>query len=363
MTAMSSNKKTLCIITGGKSPEHEVAIVSARNILKAIDTHLFEAIVVGIDKKGVWYLLPNEDLDIEKLQIGASDKHIPLVLQPFSEQPFLYKKDVAIGFKPDVIFPITHGVLGEDGCLQGVLEHLNIPYIGPGVLGSAIGMDKDITKKIVSLAGVKISPSHTYYHVDNVNYTAVIKDLGLPVFVKPANMGSGVGVIKANTEIELQAAIKEAFLYDDKILIEKAMTGREVETAVLGNRNPKGTRVGEIIVSSGYYTYENKYENDSVKVEIPAQNITEASMQRIQEIAIKAYKALQLEGLARVDFFYEDDNNIYLNEVNTLPGFTNISMYPKLWQDMGVNFTTLITQLVECAMERYALRNGFKKER
>jgi len=360
---MSSTKKTLCIITGGKSPEHEVAIVSARNILNAIDTNLFEGLVIGIDKMGLWYLLPNEDLAIDKLQIGKSEKHLPLVLQPFSDKPFLLKKDTSVGFKPDIVFPIAHGVLGEDGCLQGILEHLDIPYVGPGVLGSAIGMDKDITKKIAALAGVKVSPSHTYYHVDKIDYANVIADLGLPVFVKPANMGSGVGVIKVNTEDELQAAIKEAFLYDDKILIEKAMTGREVETAVLGNRTPKGTRVGEIIVSSGYYTYENKYENDSVKVEIPAQNLSESSMQRIQETAIKAYKALQLEGLARVDFFYEDDDNIYLNEVNTLPGFTNISMYPKLWQDMGVSFTNLITELANCAHERYDLRHNFKRER
>lgn len=356
------SKQLLCIIAGGKSPEHDVSIVSARNILQAVDKNIFDVKVIGIDQNGTWFLIPNEHLAIDKLRIGKLPAHEPLLLEPFGSMPLLFKNDIKMGIKPTVFFPITHGVLGEDGCLQGILEHLHIPYIGPGVLGSAIGMDKDITKKIVSLAGIYVSPSHTYYHVDSINLDFVIEDLGLPVFVKPVNMGSGVGVSKASTKQELETTIKQAFVYDDKILIEKAMKGREVETAVLGNRLPKGTKVGEIIVSDGFYTYENKYVNDSTKVVIPAENLSENSMKIIQTLALKVYKALQLDGLTRVDFFYEDDDHIYLNEVNTLPGFTNISMYPKLWENAGLSFTELINELVKYAHERFALRNNFKRE-
>ncbi len=356
-------KKIFCIICGGKSPEHEISIISAKNILHALDLNLFDPVIIGISKTGQWFILPEKDLNIDKLNIGENETHEPVLLQAFGDKPILMKRNADIGFKPDVVFPITHGVLGEDGCIQGVLEHLGVPYIGPGVLGSAIGMDKDITKKIVSLAGIAVSPSFTFYKNDNIDVNEVISTLGLPLFVKPVNMGSGVGVIKVEGREQLLTAIKDAFVFDKKILIEKAMIGREVETAVLGNNNPVGTRVGEIIVSNGFYTYENKYENDNAQVIIPANNLSDKSMQIITNLALKAYKALQLDGLSRIDFFYEDDNHIYLNEVNTLPGFTNISMYPKLWQDAGLDFTTLLSSLAKFAEERFNERNAFKTTR
>jgi D-alanine-D-alanine ligase len=262
-----------------------------------------------------------------------------------------------------VLFPITHGVFGEDGTLQGVLTHLNIPYVGPNVLGSAMGMDKDITKKLAKLAGVQVTPSETHYKGDKVDVLKTIDNLGLPVFVKPVNMGSGVGVIKASDKNSLERAIETAFNFDTKILIEKAIVGRELETAVLGNNSPKVTSVGEIVIKDDYYTYENKYENDKAKVVIPAENLSNGSISLIQKMALTTYKALELEGLTRVDFFYVSDDEIYLNEVNTLPGFTNISMYPKLWENMGLSYAELITELIQHAQDRFHKQSQLRREK
>ena len=345
------SKKNLAIIVGGKSPEHEISLISGYNIYKAADKHIFECIIVGIAKDGQWYLIPTDTFE-SNIIIGSKKEHEPIVLAPFSDQPFLYQNKPQEKLKIDVIFPIAHGVNGEDGSLQGILKHLNKPFVGPDYLGSAMGMDKDITKKLAQHAGVPVVPSYTARFEEDIPYSEIIKELGLPLFIKPVNMGSAVGVEKIESAEQLKEGLIRAFKLDPKVLIEKAIIGRELETAVLGNSILKITGMGEIVVENGFYTYENKYENDKASVVIPAQNLSEKSVSIMQEMALTTYKALELKGMSRVDFFYVSDEEVYLNEVNTLPGFTNISMFPKLFEYTGLTFTNLVTELVRLAEER-----------
>lgn len=352
--------KTVAIITGGKSPEHDVAIVSSRNIYKALDTSEFDIVVIGISREGVWYHLTGDSLFQEGIEVGSSQEHKALCLLPFDARPIRYRDDIENSLSVDVFFPIAHGVFGEDGTLQGLLEYLNKPYVGPGVLGSSVGMDKDVTKQILKYNGINVTPWITLYKGDTIDYKA-LGNLTYPLFVKPANMGSGVGVEKADNEEELKKALETAFTFDYKILVEKGIKGREVETAVLGNLKPEASGVGEIIVSSGFYTYENKYVNSETKVVIPAENFDSTSVELLRKTALKAYRCLQLEGMSRVDFFYVSENEFYLNEVNTLPGFTNISMYPKLWEAAGLPYSKLLSKLIHVAEERYEMRNSLKR--
>lgn len=354
--------KTVAIIAGGKSPEHDVSVISARNIYNALDSTLFRIAVIGISRSGQWYHLPDKALFAEGLDIGNGETHQLLSLIPFHPQPIRLAADINTTIAVDVFFPIAHGVYGEDGLLQGVLEYLDRPYVGPGVLGSAVGMDKDVTKLLLQQNGIRVTPWLTYFKGDVIDYDALEK-LGFPLFVKPANMGSGVGVEKADNLAELKQAIEQAFTFDSKLLVEKGIKGREVETAVMGNFSPRVTGVGEIVVEDGFYTYENKYVNSATKVIIPAERLSESAIALIQQTALKAYRVLQLEGMSRVDFFYVSDAAFYLNEVNTLPGFTNISMYPKLWEAAGVGYTALLSELVAIAEERYALRKNLRRER
>ncbi len=351
--------KNVAIIAGGKSPEHEVSVISARNIFNALDKTQYTVSVIGISKNGEWFHLPDNTL-FDDQAIGGN-KHRKLCLMPFDQRPLRYADAIDTSLDVDVFFPIAHGVYGEDGILQGVLEYLDRPYVGPGVLGSAIGMDKDVTKTVLQQNGIKVTPWYTYFKGDSIDY-AKLELMGFPLFVKPANMGSGVGVEKADSIEELKKAIDVAFTYDIKILIEKGIKGREVETAVKGNLKTDVSGVGEIVVNSGFYTYENKYVNNETKVIIPAENLESSTVYLIQQTALKAYRALQLEGLSRVDFFYVSDEEFYLNEVNTLPGFTNISMYPKLWEAEGVGYSELLSNLCQLAEERYALRKELRRE-
>ncbi len=354
--------KTVAILTGGKSPEHDIAIISAKNIYNAIDTQLFLIVVIGISRQGEWFHLPEKALFEESMEIGANTAHIPLALLPFNDNPIRHAKHFDKILSVDLFFPITHGVFGEDGTLQGVLEYLNKPYVGPGVLGSAIGMDKDVTKLILQQNGIRVTPWFTFFKGDEINYDEV-ETLGYPMFVKPADMGSAVGVEKADNREGLIKSVANAFKFANKLLVEKGIKGREVETAVMGNHKTYVTGVGEIIVNSGFYSYENKYVNNETRVIIPAENLSEETINNITQTALKAYRCLQLEGLSRVDFFYVSDTEFYLNEVNTLPGFTNISMYPKLWEAAGVSYTDLISKLIAFAEERFELRKVLQSTR
>ncbi len=353
--------KNIALVFGGRSPEHEVSIISAKNILNAFDKSKFNIELIYINKNGNWFWVENDLLLHENFIENYSEKAKSLVLIPFDNQPLRINNQEQSPILVDVFFPITHGVLGEDGCIQGVFEHLHKPYVGPSVLGSSIGMDKDVAKIILAQNDINVTPWLTYFKNDEINFNEIENKLGYPCFVKPANMGSGVGVQKAENIDELKNAINQAFDFDIKIIIEKGINGREIETAVIGNLNPKATGIGEIIVTSGFYTYENKYINPETRVDIPILNFEQENVEIIKNVALRAYRCLQLQGLSRVDFFYVSPNEFYLNEVNTLPGFTSISMYPKLWEQEGLKYSDLLESLIAYAIERYDMINSLKK--
>lgn len=356
-------KTRVGIIFGGKSSEHRVSLQSARNIVDAIDLQKFDLSLIGIDQDGTWRILDATHY----LQHGHDPKLIALAPrgdEHSSTKPSqIFEIENAQGLPPiDVIFPIIHGTLGEDGALQGMLKILDLPFVGSDVLSSAICMDKDVTKRLLQGSGIAVAPFLTVhaYNPHEFSFQEVQNALGLPVFVKPANQGSSVGVSKVENEQEFIAALEDAFQYDNKVLIEKFIKGREIECGVLGNYYPKASVCGEVVVKSSFYSYEAKYiDNQSSEVVIPAL-ISDEESKKIREISIKAFKVLGCLGLARVDFFLTENGDVLLNEVNTLPGFTNNSMYPKLWEVSGISYSELITQLIELALERHenGLRNS-----
>ena len=354
-------KQRVGIIFGGKSAEHQVSLQSARNILEAIDKTKFEVVLLGITKQGQWCSYHSDHFlehstDPKRIELASAEGQ--LRLQPGHNQAIISSTSPELS-QLDVIFPIVHGTLGEDGTLQGLLRILNLPFVGSDVLGSAISMDKDVTKRLLRDAGLNVAPfvTVTPANIATTDLDGLVAQLGLPLFVKPANQGSSVGVSKVKTVAELLPAIQEAFRFDRKVLIEKAIVGREVECAVLGNEDPQASRCGEIVLSDQFYSYETKYINEQgAQVKVPADIDTETE-QAIQQIAINAYQAVECFGLARVDVFLTPDNEVIINEINTLPGFTNISMYPKLWQASGLEYQDLITKLLELAIERHQQQN------
>ncbi|WP_149244382.1 D-alanine--D-alanine ligase family protein [Dyadobacter sp. 32] len=350
-------KTKVAILFGGKSAEHEVSLKSATNIYNAMDTSLFEPILLGVDKDGYWRV---------NTSYGSGDVNL-YQLDYFSGASFVYLKKgdneveivdlnsntVKASFQ--VAFPIIHGTFGEDGTLQGILKSLNVAYVGPDVLGSAIGMDKEVAKRLLRDAGIPIAAFYTLYrHQPNAFSFAEIKQkLGLPLFVKPANAGSSVGVSKVNDETEFEKAVLEAFTYDRKILIEEAVFGKEVECAVLGNEEVHASVLGEIISATNFYSYEEKYLNlEGVQTKIPA-DIDPLISDKIRDMAVKAFGVLCCEGMSRIDFFLREDNTFVLNEINTLPGFTASSMYPQLWEKSGLPYSSLLTEIIRLAEMRH----------
>lgn len=338
----TTTKIRLGIFFGGKSAEHEVSLQSAKNVIEALDKEKFEPILVLIDKQGVWHL-------------EGSDASLSLV--PGSGQ--LVSSDGQT-FKIDAAFPILHGPLGEDGSIQGLFELANIPYVGPGILGSAAGMDKDVTKRLLRDAGIPVAAFRTFIN-DDIDSTHIFEELGSPVFVKPANMGSSVGVSRANNTEELKAAIANAFEFDTKIIIEQAIVGDEIECSIMGNDVIEASILGRITPrENDFYSYDAKYIDDNGAVlEIPANLPDEVSI-KARQIAIQTFLTLGCQGMGRVDMFATKDGDVIVNEINTIPGFTKISMYPKLWEASGVSYTQLITKLVELAIERHARRSQLK---
>lgn len=346
--------KKIGLVFGGKSPEHEVSIVSARNIFNAVDRSKFEVTLIGIAQDGKWYLETEDNLQDKQCVIGRSGIQLAVVFGNEHQQLIRldnqqYLNDLA------AVFPITHGPNGEDGTLQGIFVQLGIPFVGPGVLGSAVAMDKDFTKRILRDAGIGHAMGITFYRhaADSISYEATRETLGDVLFVKPCNMGSSVGVSRATNEKEFYAAVQEAFKFDTKILVEQAVYGRELECAVLGNELIEASTVGEIVMEKGFYDFENKYVNDNAKIYIPAPDISAAQLKKIQQTARSAYHALGLEGLSRVDVFLTEQDEVIINEPNTLPGFTSISMYPKLWEASGLKYADLIEKLIELAIARH----------
>jgi D-alanine-D-alanine ligase len=362
-------KKRVMILFGGKSAEHEVSIRSARNVLAALDRSKYEPVLVGIAKDGSWHsgeiskrLLESGDSSLRAL--AADDAAVALV--PVAAQAAL----IDLGSRSvmdsvDVVFPVLHGTNGEDGTVQGLLKLAGLPFVGPGVLGSAASMDKDVAKRLLRDAGIAVAPwiclrSPAPGKVLAIPTGAVRAELGYPCFVKPCNCGSSVGVSRVETESGLASAVEEAFRFDRKVLIERGISGRELECSVLGNRDPVASVPGEVIPKGSFYSYEAKYvDEDGAALEIPAR-ISAADAARIRETAVRAFLALECEGMARVDFFLSDAGEVIVNELNTIPGFTSISMYPKLWEAAGVPYAELVDRLISLAIERQAEESGLE---
>ncbi len=351
-------KLRVALVFGGRSSEHEISCVTAGGVLGAIDRDKFEVIPIGITKDGVF--VPAED-DTEKWALNK--EQLPTVEFEGKTVTWLPNHDIAINGqnagKVDVVFPVLHGPYGEDGTIQGFFELLDLPYVGNGVLASAAGMDKEFTKALFEAAGVPVTP-HVVIRKNNwlrdpETALEAVKALGsLPLFVKPARAGSSVGVSKVSDMADFGKAVEKAFKEDTKLVVERGVVGREVEVAVLEGRNGEPTRVtvaGEIIVKGrDFYDFEAKYiDEDSVDLVIPA-NLTPEELQEMQAIARKAFAAIGGEGLSRVDFFLTKDGFI-VNEINTMPGFTRLSMFPSLWQASGIDYKTLITELIELALK------------
>ena len=371
-----AKKLRVGILFGGRSGEHEVSLLSAASILKAIDRKKFDVVPIGITKEGRWlgagdaHSLLEGDSSVVGRRLRAGDPEVTPGAKLLQEgMPTLMAPEPAtqgVDAKAlDVVFPVLHGTFGEDGTIQGLFELAGIAYVGSGVLGSSAGMDKDVMKRLFAQAKLPIvrhvtvlranwekSPRKAIAHIE--------KALKYPVFVKPANLGSSVGISKAHDRKELGPALDLAAQYDRKLVVEQGVGGkksraRELEVAVLGNDNPQASVVGEIIPGKEFYDYEAKYLSEGSVPVIPAK-LTRAESKTIREMAIAAFRACDLSGLARVDFLMEPDgkHRIFLNEVNTLPGFTQISMYPKLWGATGIGYSDLITRLIELGLERHA---------
>ena len=362
-----SNRRRLVVLFGGRSAEHDVSCVSARHVLAAADLDRYEIIPIGIDREGRW---AHADAAAAALSAGNLPDRLDPTGTAWDPLPrlaeLLDQADTAPGSL--VVFPLVHGPLGEDGTLQGLLELADVPYVGSGVLGSALAMDKLATHDILAHHGIA-QARHRAIHADRLvdpgtdtksdQYRALLvdllADLGPTLFVKPANMGSSVGVSQATDETSLDEALAIAARYDEWVVVEEAITGREIEFAVLGDRNPQVSGPGEIRPSASFYSYADKYETDAAELIIDP-DLSPEVVVGFQEMAARAYLALRCAGMARVDFFLADDGRMLCNEVNTIPGFTPISMYPRLWQAAGLTYPALIDRLVDLAVIRYSQR-------
>ena len=354
--------KKIGILFGGKSAEHEISLLSAKNIFDAIDRSKFIPVLIGIDKTGRWLLNSAEHFLLNAgsasfVKLNPDGKTI--ALRP--EGSGLFSADGGEDIALDVVFPVLHGPFGEDGTIQGFLKLAEIPFVGAGVLGSAVGMDKDVMKRLLRDGGIPIGKFLTVKSHENFPaFSDIEKEIGSPFFIKPANMGSSVGISKVHNEPELSAALKNAFLYDTKVIMEEYIRGREIECAVLGNEEPLASVPGEIITAHEFYSYDAKYLDEKGAVlEIPAK-LNEQTKERIQEMAVNVFKLLCCEGLSRVDFFLKENDEIIVNEINTMPGFTRISMYPKMWEACGISYTELITRLIELALSRFEKEKKLK---
>ncbi len=350
------NKLNLCIIFGGKSAEHEVSLQSAYNIVEAVDKEKYSLTLIAMNKEGKFYLCDSlnflENIDNPKdIKIKNTDNQIAFV--PGERGSSIYSlRDNKMIDSIDVIFPIIHGPFGEDGSLQGLLKLIDVPFVGAGVVGSAVGMDKDIMKRLLRDNDIDIADFIIYRDILEADYLSAKDKLGIPMFIKPANLGSSVGISKVTNQDEFLNGLEEAFRFDGKVIVEEFIDGREIECAVKGNLKTKVTFPGEILPTDEFYSYEAKYINETGAVlKIPAEldnNIAD----NIKEIAKETYKLLETRGLARIDFFVTKDR-ILVNEINTLPGFTKISMYPKLWKNEGVEYSDLIDELIVFAIEEF----------
>lgn len=355
--------KNIAVIFGGKSDEHEVSLKSSANVLRALKADKYIIHKVGITKEGRWYVTEASPEQIETGEWAAlaDNKQCTIPHDPTIRGMLVYDEvDRAKVVKLDCIIPILHGDHGEDGEIQGVFSMAEIPFVGPGVKASANCMDKSATKQFGKLVGVNMAKDYLVrrraYVADAEAVLAEVKERHenkYPLFVKPCAAGSSVGVTKVKSEGELAAAIEEALKYDNKVLVEEAIVGRELEVAVLGNAAPKASCVGEILTAGEFYSYDSKYSNPDSKTRF-VDDLPEEVTDRIRQYAIEIYQELDCRGLSRVDFFYSEAGEIYFNEINTLPGFTNISMYPMLWRHEGLETPDLMDKLIELALDEYS---------
>ncbi|MBS1681688.1 MAG: D-alanine--D-alanine ligase [Bacteroidetes bacterium] len=341
------SKKKIVILYGGRSVEHGVSINSARNIFEFIDKKKFQPILIGITEQGEWRHTQDVSSNIKKGEKISLDLN--------AQKPVFRTKSKKIA--PDIVFPVLHGTDGEDGSIQGLLKAIDLPMVGTGVLGSAVAMNKLMAKRILKEAGLPVADFLFAFYADRakIDFESIEEKLGLPFMVKSASLGSSVGVSKVNSKNDFKKAVAEGFRYDDCILFERYIKGREIECAVLGNRRAVASCPGEIIISKEYefYTFDAKYvDGKAVKINVPA-TMDEQTSAKIQALSLKAFQALCGEDFARVDLFLTDDGTVFVNEINTIPGFTNSSMFPMMWRERGISFTELISKLVELATERY----------
>jgi D-alanine-D-alanine ligase len=352
-------KKSLAVICGGKSTEHQISLLSSQSIINAVDKSKYELHYIAVDFDNSWYYgrpesLLSDNSDPKKIRINTDHTQVYLAKDSSGSCAVFDKDTNQKLFNPEVFFPIIHGAMGEDGTLQGMLRYMGVPFVGCDVLASAMCMDKDITKKVLSQAGIPVARSFTIKSsdIEKPTYNEIIRQLGDIVFVKPAQSGSSVGVSKVRTEEAYHKALAEAFQYDNKVLVEEAIPGKEVECAILGNDDPKPSGIGEVLVGGDFYSYGIKYLGEAGPTkQIPAM-IPDEMVPIIQDLSVKAFKALECEGLSRIDFFLREDSSLILNEINTMPGFTQFSMYPLLWQESGIPYPDLIDRLIELAIER-----------
>ncbi|KXA45054.1 D-ala D-ala ligase protein [Staphylococcus simulans] len=343
-------KENICIIYGGKSAEHDVSILTAQNVLNAIDKDKYQVDIIYITNDGAWKKKDNivdsvEDTETLRLEDVKEGEISSLLTNSSSGQPY------------SAVFPLLHGPNGEDGTIQGLFEVLDLPYVGNGVLAASSTMDKLVMKQLFAHRGLPQLPYVSFlrseYDKYQSNILKLVHDkLEYPVFVKPANLGSSVGISKCNNEEELKAGIEEAFQFDRKLVIEQGVVAREVEVAVLGNDYPETTEPGEVIKDVAFYDYKSKYLDGNIRLSIPAELDSEVRT-TLRNMAVEAFKATDCAGLLRADFFVTEDNQIYINETNAMPGFTKFSMYPSLWESMGLSYSDLITKLIELAKEKH----------
>ena len=346
------------LIYGGLSSEHEVSINSARNVLAALDPQRYRVTPIRIDREGRWHI---EDVETSVLNGGpeaaAGSRQTLFAPAEHGAEIYVLRTDGTDHWEPlalDVAIPMLHGQNGEDGRVQGFLTTLGLPYVGPDVLGSAVCMDKEVTKRLLRDAGLPIVPFRIVRRSEAASYEEAARELGPTLFVKPANSGSSVGTSKAEDAAGFERALAHAFDYDHKVLVERAIAGREIECAVLGNEAPRASVPGEIVSNAQFYTYEAKYlDADASRMEVPADLPADVSA-RVRALAADAFRVLGCEGMARVDFFVTPDHTLFVNEVNTIPGFTERSMYPVMWAHTGLPFGPLVDELVRLALERHA---------
>ena len=362
----SRSRIHVVVIFGGESAEHDVSCVTAAHVLRALDPERYDVTTIAISRAGQWMLA-----DSAMAALARGRDALPDRLEATGRASSLGEVIAASSHDATatVVLPLLHGPMGEDGTVQGLLDLAHVAYVGSGVLGSAVSMDKATTKRVLAAEGIA-QPQFVALREDDLadasRVAQAVQQLGLPVFVKPANMGSSVGVAKAKTVDEAIAAARAALAYDEWVLVEEAVTGREIEVAVLGNREPRASVAGEIVPGREFYDYEDKYIGDGAQLLVPAP-LSDAESTTVRNMALQVFRAVRAEGMARVDFFYEERRSdgspgrgFLCNEINTIPGFTPISMYPKLWQASGIAYSALIDELIALALERNTRRAKFR---